>query len=61
MNDVTLTDAAKEQVKKALSEREQAKGLRLSTKYAGCSGLKYVLDYVDEEHADDHRFCAAQK
>jgi len=53
---VTLTPAAIEHVKKKLKERGKGIGLRFGIKKAGCSGLKYIVDYVDEQQANDHLF-----
>ncbi|MDP3561387.1 MAG: iron-sulfur cluster assembly accessory protein [Legionellaceae bacterium] len=44
---VQLTSAAKQRIVSYLAEH-QHKGLRISVKKTGCSGLSYVLDYVDE-------------
>lgn len=53
---VTLTPAAIAYVKRKLKERGQGIGLRLSVKKAGCSGLEYVVDYVDAKQADEMVF-----
>jgi iron-sulfur cluster assembly protein len=44
---VTLTDAAAERVREILSEREQG-FLRVGVKNAGCAGMEYTMEYVDE-------------
>jgi len=44
--DISLSDAACEQLKKALAEAGK-KALHLSVREAGCSGLEYVMDYAD--------------
>jgi iron-sulfur cluster assembly protein len=51
---VTLTDAAKEHVKKLLREPEQAgkEGLRLGIKGGGCSGLSYLIEFDTEKEGD---------
>lgn len=49
---ITLTDTCKEHVVDFIKKNNK-KGLRLSTKKTGCSGLSYVLDYVDEQNPDD--------
>ncbi|MEN8129611.1 MAG: iron-sulfur cluster assembly accessory protein [Pseudomonadota bacterium] len=51
---VTLTDSAIKHVKAQLVKRGTGLGLRLGVKTTGCSGYAYVVDYVDEAHADDH-------
>lgn len=44
---VTLTDAAAEQVKSILAERDQGY-LRVGVKNGGCAGMEYMMDYVPE-------------
>lgn len=53
---VTLTDAAAERVRTFLSNRGKGIGLRLGIKTSGCSGLAYVLEFVDELNEDDNVF-----
>lgn len=43
---LTLTEAAIRHVLSYLAKQEGSKGLRLSVKKTGCSGLSYVVDYV---------------
>ena len=50
---VTFSDAAKTHVLSYLRKQASCKGIRLSVKKTGCSGLSYVVDYVDEPMADD--------
>lgn len=49
---VQLTAAAKQRIVSYLAEH-QHKGLRISVKKTGCSGLSYVLDYVDQYLVND--------
>lgn len=49
---VKLTAAAESRVLSYLDEHHH-KGLRLSVKKTGCSGLSYVLDYTDVPLKDD--------
>jgi len=44
---VTLTDAAAEQVKSILSERDKGY-LRVGVKNGGCAGMEYIMEYVQE-------------
>ncbi|TKB44511.1 iron-sulfur cluster assembly protein IscA [Thalassotalea mangrovi] len=53
---VTMTAAASERVKSFLANRGKGIGLRLGIKTTGCSGLAYVLEFVDELNADDEVF-----
>jgi len=45
---VTLTDAAADRVKSFLQQRGKGLGLRLAVRTSGCSGMAYVLEFVDE-------------
>ncbi|WP_371188550.1 iron-sulfur cluster assembly protein IscA [Thalassotalea maritima] len=53
---ITMTPAASERVKTFLLNRGSGVGLRLGVKTTGCSGLAYVLEFVDELNADDAVF-----
>ncbi|MEO0410951.1 MAG: iron-sulfur cluster assembly accessory protein [Pseudomonadota bacterium] len=54
MSLITVTDKAAEHVAALMAKKEGAKGLRIGTKTAGCSGLMYDLEYVEDipEDAD---------
>ena len=45
---VTLTEAAASRVKAFLDKRGKGAGLRLGVRTSGCSGMAYVLEFVDE-------------
>jgi len=51
VNMITLTDTAQNKVKSLLSKRGGA-GIRLGVKTTGCSGLAYVLEYIDKYEVD---------
>ena len=53
---VTMTEAAAERVRKFLQSRGKGIGLRLGVKTSGCSGMAYVLEFVDETQGDDEVF-----
>lgn len=53
---ITLTEAAASRVKKFLENRGHGIGLRLGVKTTGCSGMAYVLEFVDEADNDDQIF-----
>ena len=53
---ITLTEPAAERVKSFLENRGKGVGLRLGVKTMGCSGMGYVLEFVDEINADDEVF-----
>ncbi|MHC9510777.1 iron-sulfur cluster assembly protein IscA [Kangiella sp. M94] len=50
---ITLSDAAAERVKSFLANRGKGLGVRLGVKTTGCSGLAYVLEFVDELNEED--------
>lgn len=52
-NLVVLTEACKSHVLEYMQKNNKL-GLRLSTKKSGCSGLAYVIDYIEEiENQED--------
>lgn len=53
---ITLTPAAAQHVQNYLSSRGKGSGIRVGVKTTGCSGLAYVLEYVDDERAEDAVF-----
>ena len=53
---ITLTESAANRVKTFLANRGKGIGLRLGIKTSGCSGLAYVLEFVDELNEDDNVF-----
>ena len=53
---VTLTDAAARHVKRYLNRRGKGVGVRLGVKTTGCSGLAYVLEFVDAIQPEDQVF-----
>lgn len=44
---ITLTPLAAEKVSQQLERRGRGLGIRVGVKTTGCSGLAYVLEYVD--------------
>ena len=53
---ITLTESAAQHVKKFLAKRGKGEGLRLGVRTSGCSGLAYVLEYVDRVETEDNVF-----
>lgn len=53
---ITLTPVASQHVKEYLVNRGSGQGIRIGVKTAGCSGLAYVLEFVDEIDPNDVRF-----
>ena len=53
---VTLTDSAANRVHSFLANRGKGLGLRVGIKTTGCSGLAYVLEFVDDIDTHDQMF-----
>ncbi len=53
---LTMTEAARNYVRRFLDSRGHGIGIRLGVKTTGCSGLSYVLEFVDELHEGDEVF-----
>ncbi len=53
---ITLTEAAADRVQSFLTNRGHGLGVRLGVKTSGCSGLAYVLEFVDDLDEDDRVF-----
>jgi iron-sulfur cluster assembly protein len=51
---INITDLAAEKVKTALAKRGHGLGIKVGVKTTGCSGLAYVLEYVDQEQFKEH-------
>ncbi len=50
---ITMTPAAEQHVVKHLAHRGHGVGIRLGVKTTGCSGLSYVLEFVDKSDQSD--------
>lgn len=50
---ITLSESAANRVSTYLESRGKGEGVRLGVKTSGCSGLAYVLEFVDEVEDDD--------
>ncbi|WP_306523891.1 iron-sulfur cluster assembly protein IscA [Rheinheimera sp.] len=53
---ISMTAAAADRVRSFLTNRGKGLGLRVGVKTTGCSGLAYVLEFVDELNEDDQVF-----
>ncbi|MGE3298305.1 MAG: iron-sulfur cluster assembly protein IscA [Porticoccaceae bacterium] len=45
---VTLTERAALKMQRSISSRGKGLGIRLGVKTSGCSGMSYVMEFVDE-------------
>ncbi len=50
---VELTTEAHTRIQRNLEKRGKGLGVRIGVRTTGCSGLAYVLEYVDEPKEDD--------
>ena len=53
---ITMTEKAADHVRQQLVQRGSGLGIRVGVKTTGCSGMAYVLEFVDESDADDQVF-----
>ncbi len=53
---ITMTEAAASRVRSFLESRGKGLGLRLGVRTSGCSGMAYVLEFVDDLEEEDHVF-----
>jgi iron-sulfur cluster assembly protein len=52
---ISVTDAAARKIKQNLARRGRV-GIRIGVRTTGCSGLAYVLEYVDRVNDEDTVF-----
>ena len=50
---ITVTSTASKKIQANLTKRGRGMGIRLGIKTTGCSGLAYVLEYIDAVKPDD--------
>ncbi|EAS65390.1 MULTISPECIES: iron-sulfur cluster assembly protein IscA [Photobacterium] len=53
---ITITEAAASRVSTFLANRGKGLGLRLGVRTSGCSGMAYILEFVDELDEGDQVF-----
>jgi iron-sulfur cluster assembly protein len=53
---VTMTESARAHVRRYLESRGHGLGVRLGVKTTGCSGLSYVLEFIDALQDGDEVF-----
>jgi len=47
MSSISITTKAAEKIKNSIAKRGKGVGIRVGVKTTGCSGLAYVLEYID--------------
>jgi iron-sulfur cluster assembly protein len=45
---ITVTQTASKKIQQTIQKRGKGLGIRVGVKTTGCSGLAYILEYVDE-------------
>jgi iron-sulfur cluster assembly protein len=50
---IQVTETASKKIVANLTKRGQGLGIRLGVRTTGCSGLAYVLEYVDKVNPED--------
>ena len=53
---ISITPAAADRVRSFLASRGKGLGLRLGLRTSGCSGMAYVLEFVDDLNDDDELY-----
>jgi iron-sulfur cluster assembly protein len=53
---ITLSEQAAEKIKTNIDRRGKGLGIRLGVKTTGCSGMAYMIEFVDEPTAEDMSF-----
>ncbi len=53
---LTMTASAIEHVQRHLASRGTGIGIRVGVQTTGCSGLSYVLEFVDDVNPEDNTF-----
>ena len=49
---ISLTEIAAQKIKQSLSARGKGLGIKVGVKTSGCSGMSYVLEFVDQLSQD---------
>lgn len=53
---ISMTETAAGRVRDFLANRGKGEGIRLGVKTSGCSGMAYVIEFVDEIEVTDEVF-----
>jgi iron-sulfur cluster assembly protein len=53
---ISVTEAAARKIKQNIQRRGSGVGIRIGVRTTGCSGLAYVLEYVDRVNEEDTVF-----
>lgn len=50
---ITVTDRAATKIAEKIQHRGRGQGIRIGIRTTGCSGLAYVLEFVDQSNPED--------
>ena len=53
---ISVTEIAAKKIVANLTKRGKGMGIRLGVRTTGCSGLAYVLEYIDKVNSEDIAF-----
>jgi iron-sulfur cluster assembly protein len=53
---ITVSETAAKKIQANLTKRGAGMGIRLGVRTTGCSGLAYVLEYIDSVNSEDIAF-----
>lgn len=53
---IKISEAAARHIQKSLDNRGKGMGIRLGVRTSGCSGMAYILEFVDQAEQDDSVF-----
>ncbi len=53
---ITLSERAAHEIKRKIEARGRGVGIRIGVKTTGCSGLAYILEYVDAPTPSDQHY-----
>lgn len=53
-NAINITDLAANKIRENIQKRGRGLGIKIGVRTTGCSGLSYVLEFVDVEQGREH-------
>jgi iron-sulfur cluster assembly protein len=53
---ITVTERAIKKINQQIERRGKGVGIRIGVKTTGCSGLAYILEFVDDSNQYDKKF-----
>lgn len=53
---ITITKVAADHIRRYIEQRGAGIGIKVAIKEVGCSGMMYVVDFIDQVNDSDYRF-----